>query len=259
MSSHDFSKDIAFVTGATSGIGRAVALQLGKAGARTVLTGIGEEIGREIVGEIEAEGGAAAFVTGILDDSSGWKPLYEAAAAAFGPISIFVHCASPQRKENQTVLRVTEAEWDAMINTNLRSGFFLAQAVAKRMRTERIAGRMVFMTSLHAETPRNLPHYSAAKAGQAMIVRELARALGPDGIRVNGVAPGAITGGGFEADPGPMEKCIPLGRCGTQEDIAAATHALLSDQHCGYVTGAILAVDGGLASYNWIERPANLD
>ena len=259
MNSHDFSVDVALVTGATAGIGRAVALGLGKAGAKTVLTGIGDEDGQTVVQEIERAGGTATYLAGTLDDKDGWKALHEAAAAVYGSFSVFVHSASPQRKEDQTVLRVTEEQWDTMINTNLRSGFFLAQTIAKKMRAERLLGRMVFMTSLHAETPRNLPHYSAAKAGQAMVVRELARALGGDGIRVNGIAPGAVPGGGFTADPGPLEALIPMGRCGTPDDIAAATLALLSHEHCGYVNGAILAVDGGLEGYNWIQRPATLD
>jgi NAD(P)-dependent dehydrogenase (short-subunit alcohol dehydrogenase family) len=142
-----------------------------------------------------------------------------------------------------------------MVNTNLRSGFFLARGLAQAMRTEKIAGRMIFVTSLHAEAPRNLPHYSASKAGQVMVVKELARALGPDGIRVNGVAPGAIPGGGFKADVTTLEKRITMGRTGTPEDLAAPIVSLLSNRHSAYVTGTVLAVDGGLALYNWIDRP----
>ncbi len=259
MSQQEFQADVALVTGATSGIGRAVARALGLAGAKTVLNGIGRAAAEDVIADIEAAGGAAAFTDGSLADKDGWKAVLADAVGAFGPFSVFVHCASPPRDEQQTVLKVSEDEWDAMVNTNLRSGFFLAQAIARSMRQSHMRGRMVFMTSLHAHTPRNLPHYSASKAGQAMVVRELARALGSDGIRVNGIAPGAIPGGGFKADVTTLEKQIPMGRTGTPEDVASATLTLLSDQHCGYVSGEILAVDGGLAHYNWLERPDNLD
>ena len=113
-------------------------------------------------------------------------------------------------------------------------------------------GRMLVISSLHAETPRNLPHYSAAKAGQTMLVKELARALGPDGIRVNAIVPGAIPGGGFNAPPGLVEK-IPLRRFGTPADVAAMAVAVLSERFGAYVTGVSIVVDGGIALHNWIE------
>lgn len=259
MTDSEFSGDVALVTGATSGIGRAIALALGKAGARTLLTGIGDEAAEAVVANITGAGGTATYVPGSLSDKDGWKALLADARAVHGDISVFVHCASPPRPESQTVLAVTEDEWDAMVNTNLRSGFFLAREIGRAMRAAGIRGRMLFMTSLHAESPRNLPHYSASKAGQVMLVRELARAFGPDGIRVNGIAPGAIPGGGFKADVTTLEQRIAWGRTGTPEDLAGPALALLSDRQFGYVTGEIVAVDGGLALYNWIDRPASLD
>jgi NAD(P)-dependent dehydrogenase (short-subunit alcohol dehydrogenase family) len=120
------------------------------------------------------------------------------------------------------------------------------------MKNEKIRGRMIIVTSLHAETPRNLPHYSAAKAGQTMLVKELARALGPHGIRVNAIVPGAIPGGGFNAPPGMVEK-IPLRRFGTPADVAAMAVAVLSERFGAYVTGASIVVDGGIALHNWID------
>jgi NAD(P)-dependent dehydrogenase (short-subunit alcohol dehydrogenase family) len=111
---------------------------------------------------------------------------------------------------------------------------------------------ILIVSSLHAESPRNLPHYSAAKAGQVMLVKELARALGPHGIRVNAIAPGAIPGGGFNAPPGMVEK-IPLRRFGTPADVAAMAVAVLSERFGAYVTGSTVVVDGGMALHNWIE------
>lgn len=119
-------------------------------------------------------------------------------------------------------------------------------------------GRMLSITSLHAETPRNLPHYSASKAGQTMLVKELARALGPHGIRVNAIAPGAIPGGGFDAKGAGIERlarCTSLKRLGTPEEIAGMAVALLADRFSAYVTGTTVVVDGGIALHNWIEPP----
>ena len=150
-------------------------------------------------------------------------------------------------------MEVSEETFDGMINVNLRSGFFLARELGRRMQTAGIKGRMLFITSLHAETPRNLPHYSSAKAGQTMIVKELARALGPNGIRVNALAPGAIPGGGFNAGAYDFNGKIPLGRLGNAEDLAGPAVALLTDRFTRYVTGTTLVVDGGIALFNWIK------
>jgi 3-oxoacyl-[acyl-carrier protein] reductase len=133
-----------------------------------------------------------------------------------------------------------------MVTVGLRAGFVLGQAAGAQMQARKIRGRMLFITSLHAHTPRNLPHYSATKAGQTMIVKELARALGADGIRVNAIAPGAIPGGGFDADTAALQRMIPLGRTGTPDDIADMAVALLCDRFSRYVTGTTVAVDGAL-------------
>ena len=154
------------------------------------------------------------------------------------------------------MLNITPAQWDLMVDTNLRAGFLLGQAVGRHMRDAGVRGRMLFMTSLHAYAPRNLAHYSASKAGLTMLMKELARALGPHGIRVNAIAPGSIPGGGSLADVAAMERMIPLGRTGTPEDIAGMAVALLCDRFSAYITGTTVAVDGGMALYNWIPARA---
>ncbi|MGC8476883.1 MAG: SDR family NAD(P)-dependent oxidoreductase [Acetobacteraceae bacterium] len=244
--------DTALVTGAASGIGRGLARALAAEGARLVLTDIDPERGGAIAAEL-----GAAFIPADLSRPEAALPLFAAAREALGGrLSLFVHSASPRRAETQHLLAVTEAEWDAMLTTNLRAGFVLGRAAGQHMIAAGVRGRMLFVTSLHAETPRNLPHYSAAKAGETMLVRELAKALGPHGIRVNAIAPGAIPGGGFAADVTALERMIPLGRTGTPEDVAAMAVALLSERFGRYVTGATVAVDGGLALYNWIAPPS---
>jgi 3-oxoacyl-[acyl-carrier protein] reductase len=243
--------DAALITGAASGIGRGIAKALAAEGARLALSDIAEEPGRALARELNA-----TFVLADLADPSQARLLFDAAVDALERVSVFVHCASPRRRESETALAVTGAEWDAMLTVGLRSGFMLGQAAGRHMKELDIKGRMLFITSLHAYAPRNLPHYSATKAGQTMVVKELARALGPYGIRVNALAPGAIPGGGFDADTTALEKMIPMGRTGTPEDVAGMAIALLCDRFSRYVTGTTVAVDGGIALYNWIPASA---
>src|SRR5436305_5854514 len=239
--------DAALVTGAASGIGRAIAKALAAEGVRLVVNDIAEDSGAALAREL-----GATFIGADLNEPASPRRLFEAAVEALGTISIFVHSASPRRHENETALAVTEAQWDLMTSVGLRAGFVLGQAAGTHMRARKVKGRMLFITSLHADTPRNLPHYSATKAGQTMVVKELARALGADGIRVNAIAPGAIPGGRFDANIAAFAKMIPLGHTGTPEDVADMAIALLCDRFSRYVTGTTIVVDGGLALHNWI-------
>jgi NAD(P)-dependent dehydrogenase (short-subunit alcohol dehydrogenase family) len=247
-----FPGETALVTGSASNIGRAIALALAREGAALRLVDIDADRNDRVAAEIRDAGGSAEAVRVDLASRDGWRT---ALPPAGRPLSLFVHSASPARHEGDGALTVSEETWDAMVATNVRAGFFLARELGKRMQAAGIRGRMLFITSLHAETPRNIPHYAAAKAGQTMVVKELARALGPAGIRVNALAPGAVPGGGFNAAAFDFSGKIPLGRLGTAEDMANMTLALLSDRFSGYVTGTTVAVDGGIALYNWIPLP----
>ncbi len=167
--------DTALVTGAARGIGRGMVVALKEEGA-TVLGADIEE----------------ADVRCDLSTGEGATKLAEEAIKRLGKVSIFVHCASPRRQESQTVLGATFEQWREMLAVNLDAAFCISQIISKQMIDKAIRGRILLVTSLHAESPRNLPHYSAAKAGETMLVKELAKALGPHGIRVNAVAPGAM-------------------------------------------------------------------
>jgi 3-oxoacyl-[acyl-carrier protein] reductase len=138
---------------------------------------------------------------------------------------------------------------------NIDAGFHLARELARALIAARAPGSFLMLTSLHADTPRNLPHYSTAKAALAMLVKELAKTLGRFNIRVNALVPGAIAAGGFVADPA-LARHIPLGRLGKSEDLAPMALAILSNKISGYVTGAAFVVDGGIALTNWFEPPA---
>jgi NAD(P)-dependent dehydrogenase (short-subunit alcohol dehydrogenase family) len=237
----------ALVTGCAGGIGRGIARAL-KAEGATVL-------GSDIVAPPAEDG--IDFLAGDLGRRDGWIKLLDGAVARLGSISLFVHAASPRRLEVDTPLSVSEETWDAMTGINLRSGFFLGREVGRHMRDNGIKGRILLITSQHRETPRNLPHYSASKAGMTMVMKELARVLAPDGIRVNAIAPGAIPGGGFVADNlGALVAQIPLGRAGTPDDIAQMAVAILSERFGRYVVGTTVEVDGGIGLMSWIPAKA---
>jgi 3-oxoacyl-[acyl-carrier protein] reductase len=241
-----FRGEDALVTGSASNIGRAIALALAREGAAVRCVDVDADRNGSVVAEIRQAGGRAEAVTADLSSAHGWRAALPSEAS---PCAMFVHSASPARKEADGALAVSEETFDQMLNTNVRSGFLLARELGRRMRAAAIKGRMLFITSLHAETPRNIPHYSASKAAQTMV-------MGPAGIRVNALAPGAVPGGGFNAAAFDFAGKIPLGRLGRADDMADMALALLSDRFAGYVTGTTVVVDGGIALYNWIPLPA---
>lgn len=250
-----FQNEFAVVTGAASNIGRGLAEAVAGEGAHVLATDINPDALAQTAASITAAGGSAATVVADLAARDGWRDVVTAAGGRTP--DIFIHSACPKRNEADVVLDVSEDTFDQMLTTNIRSGFLLARSFAHAMKDEGRAGRILFITSLHAETPRNLPHYSASKAGMTMLMKEMARQLGPVGIRVNAIAPGAIPGGGFATseDSFQPKRKIPLGRFGTPADISGPALALLSNRFSQYVTGVTLPVDGGLQLYSWIDAP----
>jgi 3-oxoacyl-[acyl-carrier protein] reductase len=249
----DPAREAALVTGAGNGIGRAIAQALVGEGVRTLFADISEE---RLVAAIKNSPRPELAVawTGDLADRAACDALLAHAQVALGRVTHFVHSASPPRREVDHALAVDDGTWARMHAVNLEAGFHLSRELAKRLIAAKEPGSFLLLTSLHAGTPRNLPHYSTAKAAMAMLVKELAKTFGRHNIRVNALVPGAIAAGGFVADP-RLARHIPLGRLGNAEDLAPMALAVLSNKLSAYVTGAAITVDGGLALTNWFEPP----
>ena len=249
----DPAREAALVTGAGNGIGRAIAQALVGEGVRTVFADVNAETVTAAVKASPRPELALPWV-GDLADRAACDALLAHAEAAVGRVTHFVHSASPPRREADHAMMVSTETWAQMHAVNLEAGFHLSRALARKLIAAKEPGSFLLLTSLHAGTPRNLPHYSTAKAGLAMLVKELAKTLGRYNIRVNALVPGAVAAGGFVADP-KLARHIPLGRLGAAEDLAPMALAVLSNRISAYVTGASIVVDGGLSLTNWFEPP----
>ncbi|MES5481993.1 SDR family oxidoreductase [Bradyrhizobium sp. INPA03-11B] len=249
----DPAREAAVVTGAGNGIGRAIAQALVGEGVRTVFADLHED---RVLAAIKAAPRPELAVpwVGDLAQRDACDALLAHAQDTVGQVTHFVHSASPPRREADHAMAVDEETWQQMHAVNLDAGFHLSRELARKLIAAKTPGSFLLLTSLHAGTPRNLPHYSTAKAGMAMLVKELAKSWGRHGIRVNALVPGAIAAGGFVADPA-LAKHIPLGRLGQADDLAPLALAVLSHKLSGYVTGAAIVVDGGLSLTNWFAPP----
>jgi NAD(P)-dependent dehydrogenase (short-subunit alcohol dehydrogenase family) len=249
----DPAREAAVVTGAGNGIGRAIAQALVGEGVRTVFADVNPDTVAAAVKASPRPELAVPWV-GDLAGRAGCDALLADAQSTIGQVTHFVHSASPARRERDHAMAVGPETWAQMHAVNVDAGFHLARELARKLIAAKQPGSFLFLTSLHAGTPRNLPHYSTAKAALAMLVKELARTYGRFGIRVNALVPGAVAAGGFVADPA-LAKHIPLGRLGQAEDLAPMALAVLSNRVSAYVTGAAIVVDGGLSLMNWFDPP----
>jgi 3-oxoacyl-[acyl-carrier protein] reductase len=238
---------VALVTGASRGIGRAIALALGRAGASVVGTATTEAGAQGIHAALAAAGIAGRGAVLNVTDAPGIDALVAAIEKEFGPVSILVNNAGITR--DNLLLRMKDAEWDTVMDTDLKSVFRLARAVLRGMMKAR-AGRIISITSVvGASGNPGQVNYSAAKAGIAGLTRSLAREIGSRGITVNCVAPGFIDTDMTRALPDAQRDAllaqIPLGRLGHADDVAAAV-LFLASPGAAYITGATLHVNGGM-------------
>ncbi len=252
MASGRFQGKVAVVTGSSSGIGQAIAVRLGSEGASVVIDYHSHPDGADDTQKqiADKQGGKTAIVQADVSTPAGGAKLIDAAWDQFGGCDILVNNAGIEKGAD--FWDVTEEDYDAVLGLNLKGAFFITQAFVRRLRDAKKPGRVINISSVHEDMV--FPHfasYCAAKGGIRMLMRDLAMELGPLGITVNNVAPGAIItpiNKKLLDNPEqlkPLLNNIPLGRMGTSEEVASLT-AFLASEEAGYITGSTYVIDGGL-------------
>ncbi len=248
-----FDGKVVVVTGSSSGIGQAIAVRLASEGAAVVIDYLGHGDGaKQTQSQILAKNAQARsiMVQGDVTKIADTNNLIEQAWSQLGSCDILVNNAGIEK--GAEFWDVTEADYDAVMDTNLKGAFFLTQAFVRKLRDAKKPGRVINISSVHEDMVfPHFPSYCAAKGGLRMLMRDLAVELGPLGITVNNVAPGAIITPINHAllqdktKLDPLLRNIPLGRMGTSEEVAGLVAWLASDE-AAYVTGSTYFIDGGL-------------
>ena len=242
---------VAVVTGSGSGIGQSIAERLAQDGANLVVDYRDHpEQAQDTVAKIEAAGGKAVMVQADVTSLTDSVNLIDQAWQQLGSCDILVNNAGVEK--GSAFIDVTEADYDFVMNVNLKGAFFLTQAFVRKLTTAKKPGSIINISSVHEDMV--FPHfatYCASKGGMRMLMRDLAVELGPQGITVNNIAPGAIAtpiNAKLLATPSlldPLLRNIPLGRMGKPEEVAALASFLASDD-AAYITGSTYVIDGGL-------------
>ncbi|MFC6647249.1 glucose 1-dehydrogenase [Granulicella cerasi] len=242
---------VAIVTGSGSGIGKAIAVRLAAEGAKIVVDYRGHKDEAEDTAQrITAAGSESILVAADVSKTADTTRLVDEAWQHFGNCDVLVNNAGIEIGAD--FWDVTEEDYDKVLDVNLKGAFFLAQAFVRKLRTAGKPGTIINISSVHEDMV--FPHfatYCAAKGGMRMLMRDLAVELGPLGITVNNIAPGAIStpiNQKMMSDPAkldPLLRNIPLGRLGKPEEVAGVAAFLASDE-AAYVTGSTYFIDGGL-------------
>ena len=241
------SDKVAIVTGASRGIGRSIALALAAQGAKVVASARSAEALDSLTAEIKAQGGEALAVVGDVAIEDDANNLIKQAVAAYGQVDIFINNAGITR--DGLLLRMKSADWDAVLDTNLKGAFLCTRAVAKVMSKQR-SGRIINISSVVGEMGNaGQANYCASKAGLLGLTKSVARELARRNVTVNAITPGFIatdmTEDMTDKAREAMTEQIPLGRLGAAEDVANAVLFLASEQSA-YITGQVLGVNGGM-------------
>jgi NAD(P)-dependent dehydrogenase (short-subunit alcohol dehydrogenase family) len=244
----DLSGQTAFITGATSGFGARFADVLSDAGATVVITGRRLERLQTLKAKIENKGGRAVALPIDVTDVAGIQACVERAESEAGPVGILVNNAGLNVQASATAL--SEAEYDTIMNTNVKGAFFVAQAVGARMLAHKIQGRIVNIASIGAlKALPGLVAYSMSKAAVAMMTKGLAREWAKYHIAVNAMCPGFIetelNSAWFATDGGQKQIAgFPRRRLGNEADLDAML-LLLCSRHAGFITGSLFTIDDG--------------
>jgi len=243
----NLDNQVAIVTGASRGIGRAIALELARQGATVIGTATSESGARSISDALAQAGGKGRGAVLNVNDAAAADAFIDATVKEFGGLNVLVNNAGITK--DQLAMRMKDDEFDAVIDTNLRAVFRLSRAVLRPMMKAR-GGRIINITSVVGSSGNpGQANYAAAKAGVAGMTRALAREIGSRGITVNCIAPGFIDTDMTKVLPEEQRTAltaqIPLGRLGSPDDIAHAV-AFLASPFAGYITGTTLHVNGGM-------------
>ena len=249
---------VAIVTGSSQGIGQAIAVRLAREGANIAIDYRTHQDGaNETRKLVEAAGARGVVVKADLSSVTEINYLVDTAVKSFGRVDILVNNAGIETRKDYW--NVTEAEYDAVMNVNLKAVFFATQRVVRHLQSEKRPGKIINISSVHEELP--FPHFTSyciSKGGLKMMTRNLAIELAPFGITINSVAPGAIEtpiNRSLLNDPaklGALLANIPLKRLGKPDDVAEVVAFLASDK-ATYITGTSIVVDGGLL-WNYEEQ-----
>jgi len=238
---------VAVITGASRGIGRAIALQLAAEGARVVVTARKIENAEVVAGEIRQQGGQVLALAVDVAVVAEVEILMKQTTEHFGALHILVNNAGMTR--DNLIMRMSDDEWQSVLTTNLTGTYHCIRAASKIMMKQR-AGKIINITSVVAQMGnKGQANYSAAKAGIIGLTKSVARELASRNVQCNAVAPGFIitdmTSGLPESAKETMLQSVPLGRVGTPEDVSGLV-VFLASREADYITGQVINVDGGM-------------